>query len=133
MLVMLQTSYFFLASLSLRTTHVLTHTWTSELPEAFTCFIDPPLDYSNNSKADFPSKKINMALDQGSHKMFNKLYINDLLSINYELISTTFLASDLPHCTSVSGLRIWNSSQILPFNGLIEKSFRNILRSLCLV
>lgn len=63
MLVMLQMSYFFLASLSLRTTHLLTHTWISELPEAFTCFIDPPPDYSNNSKADFPSKEINMTLD----------------------------------------------------------------------
>lgn len=63
MLVMLQMSYFFLASLSLRTTPLLMHTWISELLEAFTCFIDPPLDYSNNSKADFPSKEINMTLD----------------------------------------------------------------------
>lgn len=38
--------------------------------------------------------------------MFNKLYINDLLSINYELISTMFSASDLAHSTSVSGLHI---------------------------
>lgn len=84
--------------------HLLMHTCTSELPEAFTYFIDQPLDYSNNSKADFPSKEINMTLDYSSHKMFNKLYINDLLSINYGLIRTTFLASDLANCTSMSGL-----------------------------
>lgn len=61
--VMLQMSYFFPASLSLRTTRLLMQTWISELPEAFTCFIDPPPDYSNNGKADFPSKEINTTLD----------------------------------------------------------------------
>lgn len=62
--------------------------------------------------------------------MFNKLYINDLLSINCGLICATFLASDLAPSPSVSGL---HSSQILPFNGLREKFFRIILHSLCLV
>lgn len=75
------------------------HTWISDLPEASTCFIVSPLDYSKISKADFPSKEINMILDNGSHKMLK----NYILMIYSLLINRHNI---LAHCTSVSGLYI---------------------------
>lgn len=55
--VMLLTSYFFLAGLSLWTTHLLMYIWISELPEAFTCFIDPPWITPTTVKQIFLARK----------------------------------------------------------------------------